>query len=304
MTNFVTRLDDFGVIETGGADATAFLHGQLSSDILSLTDQQSQFSAWCNAQGRVICTLLVIRDQDRYLLLLPKDLVETVSQRLKMFVLRAKVTISNLSQKMVCLGISGAESETIAATMSLTANASKPVIKAIIRHSNEPRIILIIPTDSTSLDSSLTATAYPLTDKSAWQLADIQDGIPWITTPTSGELMPAELNLERLDGLSYNKGCYPGQEIIARLHFRGKLKRRLCQAYIDSQHIVLPAGARLHTGAEPVLAGTVIACVHDSGHRMRLLAVIDMEITGTRSVFTENQEPVLFTPLPDPVKAG
>jgi len=149
----------------------------------------------------------------------------------------------------------------------------------------------------------LTATAYTLADKSVWQLADIQDGIPWITTPTSAELMPAELNLERLDGLSYNKGCYPGQEIIARLHFRGKLKRRLCHAYIDSQQPTLSAGARLYIGGELVLAGIVINCVQDPGNRMRLLAVIDTETTGTGTVFTEHQEPVQFTPFPDPVKA-
>jgi len=302
MNNYVTRLEGFGILEITGEDAPSFLQAQFTSNINELMDQESRFSAWCNAQGRVICTLLVIRSQDRYLLLLPREMVQTICQRLKMFILRAKVSITDRSLHYIGVGFLGDQAEAIADQISII---SEPFVKTTIRISTSQRIILLLPTDQLAAFTSRLADAtYSLTDECAWQLADIQDGIPWITPPISGELMPAELNLERLGGLSYNKGCYPGQEIIARLHFRGKLKRRLCQAYIDSQHPVLSAGARLHTGAEPVLAGIVIVCVQDSGHRMRLLAVIDTEITGTGTVFSEYKETVQFIPLPEPLNTG
>jgi len=270
VTPYLTTLPSFGVIEVSGEEAPAFLQGQFTSNLPAIDEYGHQFSAWCNAQGRVICTLRIILHDNRYLLVLPQELTASVCQRLKMFVLRSKVVITDQSSHYHCLGQAG--------------TPINPEVPATIKVTLEPdRTLMLIPAGPLTSATDTTPNAEPL-----WQLADIRAGIPWICTQTSAEFLPQELGLEPLGALSYNKGCYPGQEIIARMHFRGRVKRMLCTGYIDSTGSVPEIGAKIigHTGPQSV--GLVVNRVRESQDRVAVLAVIDLDLATTDTLQLES----------------
>jgi tRNA-modifying protein YgfZ len=284
---YLTSLPSFGVIEVSGEDASAFLQGQFTSNLADIGDQGHQFSAWCNAQGRVICTLLVIRDNHRYLLVLPDTLIENVCQRLKMFVLRSRVVITDQRSRYRCAGLGDM------ADMNYTAPG---VIRVAVAGTESGRHLLIATTDD--LDSFRRDTNLPVTPdiQDHWQLADITGGITWIYSQTSGEILPQELDLEPLGALSYNKGCYPGQEIIARLHFRGRVKRRLCQGQITSDTTTPAPGVIVINQSSGQTVGHVLYSARASANEVRLLCVIDLELAADNTLKLDSGEPLHYTP--------
>ena len=262
-----------------------FLQGQFTSNLSGIEQHGHQFSAWCNAQGRVICTLRIILHDNRYLLVLPRELTASVCQRLKMFVLRSKVVITEQSSHYHCLGQAGT-----------TAN---PEVPDVIRVTLETdRALMLVTADPLVSISNTTPDAEPL-----WQLDDIRAGIPWICTQTSAEFLPQELALEPLGALSYNKGCYPGQEIIARMHFRGRVKRMLCKGYIDSTGSEPEIGAKIigHTGAQTV--GLVVNRVRESQDRVAVLAVIDLDLASSDTLRLESDVTLHYEPIRHPTES-
>lgn len=207
-------------ISVQGADATAFLHGQFTTDITGLAPGRACLSAWCDAKGRAIATFILARQNEAFLLLAPDDIKETFVKRLKMFVLRADVTIAD------------AEEEDIPQFPHL-----------------------------------------PGTDGDLSETALIRQGIPLLHPGTSGRFLPQELNLDKLDAVSFTKGCYPGQEIIARLRYRGAVKRRLCHAITDNSTLLAPGAGLLPEGEEQNI-GTVINSAI-TGKDQELLIILD-----------------------------
>jgi len=282
---YLTPLPYLGVIEVSGEDAPAFLQGQFTSNLTDIDEHGHQFSAWCNAQGRVICTLRVILHDNRYLLVLPRELTASVCQRLKMFVLRSRVVISDQSSHYRCIGQSG--------------TPTNPEVPAVIRVSlDKDRTLMLLPADQLTSVTDTMPNAEPL-----WRLADIRAGIPWICLQTSAEFLPQELALEPLGALSYNKGCYPGQEIIARLHFRGRVKRKLCQGYIESTASDPEIGAKIigHTGPQTV--GLVVNRVRESQDRVAVLAVIDLDLVTTDTLQLESSVALHYEPIRHPTES-
>lgn len=292
MNSYQTHLSSLAIIEVSGSDASSFLQGQFTSDLSETDDHQSTLSAWCNAQGRVITTFLVFRDKDRYLLLLPDTLIDSVCQRLKMFVLRSRVVISKQTQ-YACIGLSGPQATTIVATLD------KPnVFTTKIAGTDTDRVILIVPAELLEeLQTRLGTEGVQSVAPGLWQQEDIDTGIPWLNPPTSGEFLPQELSLENIGALSYNKGCYPGQEIIARLHFRGRVKRSLCAGQIASGTSVPGPGTRLFSATGSITTGIVISIARVSDTHVRLLAVIDTEHQATGQLVLDAGDLVHFTPV-------
>jgi len=292
VNSYLTHLSSFAIIEVSGNDASAFLQGQFTSDLGEIGNHQSAFSAWCNAQGRVIATFLVFRDKNRYLLLLPDTLIDSVSQRLRMFVLRSHVVISKHTQ-YTFIGLSGTHAKTIVDTLD-----NPDVFKVQIAGTETDRIILIVPTEILDdLQTRLGGVDVQPAAPGLWQLEDINTGIPWLNPHTSGEFLPQELDLENIGALSYNKGCYPGQEIIARLHFRGRAKRSLCQGRIESGTPVPGPGTRLFSASGSGTSGMVISSVQVSDGLVRLLAVIDTELQDSGQAVLDSGDLVHFTPV-------
>ncbi len=251
--NVFADLSHYGLISVHGEDAATFLQGQLTNDIRKVDDAHSQLSGLCNPKGRLLATFRVFRRGDSYYLCLPASMLEDVLRRLRMFVLRSRVTLEDASDTFVHLGISGED-----AAQELRGFAGElPASVSDVLQGDEHTIIRV-PGIHPSYELFTTADAamrvWDLLNvqsapigADAWQLLDIEAGIPVILPQTREAFVPQMTNLQLIDGVSFQKGCYTGQEIVARMQYLGKLKRRMYLARVES-------GDRPHSGDE-VFAG-------------------------------------------------
>ncbi len=211
----------FGVLAFRGSDAARFLQGQLSADIEGLAVGASTLAGFHNAQGRVIALLAVTRSAaEEFFGVLPRELAESVAQRLRKYVLRAKVSMENVSSTMRVLGA--------------TADASKET--ASIAWGD--RRLLLVPQDHAIHDEFGEAHDATI---DAWNREDVRQGLPQIYAATSESFVAQMLNLDLLGAISFDKGCYTGQEVIARAHYRGRVKRRM-QRWLNSGDTSLKPG--------------------------------------------------------------
>jgi folate-binding protein YgfZ len=215
------RLTRYGLLAVSGADARDFLHAQLTNDVAHLPPERSAFAGWCTAKGRLLATMLVIPAQDGFLLQLARDIAPAVAKRLSMFVLRSKVKIADESEAWSQYGV----------------------------WEGVPRVAwdgdtVAVPVDerrSLKLGKGLTQSCARSEDE--WTLDEIRAGRPWIMAATQDKFVPQMVNLETLGGVDFQKGCYPGQEIVARAQYRGEVKRRM-------QRLTLPPGVEVKPGEE------------------------------------------------------
>ncbi len=199
-------LDDLGVLDIRGPDSKRFLQGQLSADVSALMPDQQGLAGLHTPQGRVICVLrLQCLAEDHLLAILPAVLAESVASRLRRYVLRAKVVIEDCSAGFQVLGVW---------------QGSQRRLQVIERGTAPPE--------------------GQRRDAAAWQLAEIRDGLPQVVAATSDHFVAQMLNLDLLGGISFTKGCYTGQEVIARAHYRGRVKRRVQRFVTQSDAALLP----------------------------------------------------------------
>lgn len=184
-------LEDLGVIAVLGTDAPKFLQGQLSQDLSKLVPGVPAYAGLHTPQGRVVAILRLIAQADGVLAILPRELVAPVIDRLKKYVLRAKVTLEDASARLCVIGSADATGRTVRCVERTVGSGA---------HSG---------------------------DRNAWHAADIADGLPQVYASTSEEFVAQMLNLDCVGGIAFDKGCYTGQEIIARAHYRGRVKRRM-----------------------------------------------------------------------------
>lgn len=204
------RLGRYGLLSVTGEEARAFLHAQLTNDIAGLAPDRAALAGWCSAQGRLLATFLVIPSSQGFLLQVARDLAPAVAKRLGMFVLRAKVKIVDESASWVQDGI-------------WDADFSQPDVAwrdgvATVRV-GERRYVQLGP----------AIAEQPNATEEDWVLREIQAGRPFISSATQDKFVPQMVNLEKLGGVDFQKGCYPGQEIVARAQYRGQVKRRMVQ---------------------------------------------------------------------------
>lgn len=240
-------LSHLGLIQVYGDDARAFLQSQTSNDIHQVGESQSQLSAYCNPKGRMLASFRVFQRSDTFYLVLPRELLEDTMKRLRMFVMMSKVTLEDADDTLVRFGFSG---PTATRELEVALGAKAPVHPdrvtehkgvTMIRAAGEiPRFELYGELDSlTELWSNLNVRAAPV-GASSWRLLDILAGIPTVYRETKEALIPQMVNLEVVGGVSFKKGCYPGQEIVARMHYLGKPKRRMFRLQFDSSTAPLP----------------------------------------------------------------
>jgi len=208
---FVLR--DTAVLAFRGPEAAHFLQGQLSCDVGQLFATRLQLAGLHNAQGRVIALLrLLQREPGEILALLPKVLALPVSEQLRRYVLRAKVQILEASAEFQLFGIEAEASEAASEALGGT---------ALIQETQSARAYALLPAAMT-LDPARVRD-----DRLAWDRLELAAGIPHLGPATSGQFVAQMLNLDLLHAISFTKGCYTGQEVIARAHYRGRVKRRL-----------------------------------------------------------------------------
>ena len=226
------RLNRYGVLSVTGTDARDFLHAQLTNDIQNLPPERAALAGWCSAKGRLLATVLVIPAPQGYLLQLSRDLAPAIAKRLSMFVLRAKAKVADESAAWAQFGVWDADlPQTVVWT---DGQATVPV--------GERRFLRLEPAASASAECRAS--------EELWYAQEIRAGRPLITAATQDQFVPQMVNLETLGGVDFRKGCYPGQEIVARAQYRGQVKRRMVR-------LPAPQGAQLQPGQE-FNGGTVV----------------------------------------------
>lgn len=212
------------VLTISGKDAGQFLQGQLTCDIKQVTEIKSSLGAFCNPKGRTISTLLLVKAGDAYLMVLPVELLELVKKRLQIYVLRSDVTLTDSSHQLCLIGLNN----TVNQTGTLFATTRNEII-GIDFSVTQNRYLIIAETEKAIefWTDHVNKQGFQPEDSEQWGFLDIISGIPWLTKETSEEFIPQMLNLDQLGGISFNKGCYTGQEIVARTHYLGKAKRAM-----------------------------------------------------------------------------
>ena len=240
--SFIAVLPDWGLIHASGPDAETFLHGQLTNDLLSLGPDKAQWSGYCTAKGRMLAGFLVWRDHaDGFYLATDRSLLAGLVKRLKMFVLRAKVVIDDVSDRYCALGKwdSGAADSIAMGVQRLgpTATPTTPAQSAtwtIVLPPVDGVPRRLIWTGADQVTQTINASGLAISDATAWTRLMVRAGEAWITAATQEAYVPQMINFDAIDGISFKKGCYPGQEIVARAHYRGAVKRRMYLATVDA----------------------------------------------------------------------
>lgn len=303
--NFVADLAHLSMLTFSGEDAGNFLQGQLSCDVEPLRQQASStFGAYCNPKGRMLASFLLWQSKDVWYMILSRSIAAAVQKRLSMYVLRGKVKIAAPSD-MVLIGLGGATGPGALEKLSgITPPAAHCVLtqdKLTVVGLPQNRSLLALPADmavGTWID--LSGSIQP-TGTSAWEWSDIHSGIPWISASTQDQFVPQMVNLELIGGVSFKKGCYPGQEIVARTQHLGKIKRRM---YLAHASVPADAGTVLHSddvGGQS--NGMVVNAVpaHQGGSDM--LVVVQIESAESSRVHLAAPDGALleFMPLPYPI---
>ena len=251
-------LPQFALLSVAGADARAFLHGQLSNDVEHQPADAARRAGYCSAKGRLLASLLVIPHAEGFLLQLSRDLAAPIAKRLTMYVLRSKVKITDTGEALTPFGVWGQGAharlrasgfEVPESPMQVATGKSGTVVAL-----GEQRFLVLAPADAgVALAAGSTQVAPEL-----WTLAEIRAGLPLVTLPTQDQFVPQMANFELIGGIDFKKGCYPGQEIVARSQYLGKLKRRMYRGETDAGAVAAPLPGQDLFGAEPQAIGTVV----------------------------------------------
>ncbi len=291
------------VLHVGGDDAEAFLQGQFSNDIAALESPGSQLSTWSTPKGRVISLFRVVRVADGYLIKIPSELVEPVLKRLRMYVLMAKVVIEPRDDLIVIgIGGDGAMKALADHGMTLPQNTDDTVALSsgwISRVRGEtPRFELIGDLEQVASVWKQALDTSGMAGEEAWRLQNIDAGVPSVTAATSEEFVLQMMNLQLIDGVSFKKGCFPGQEIVARMHYLGKLKRSMFRMQYEGENVP-SAGDDIFKAGGGSAAGKIVDAVRASGSTSRLLAVVAINATAeTLFLDKEAQQPLQLLELP------
>lgn len=249
-----TPLADWGVIRVAGTDAAAFLQGQLTQDMLGLDAHRAALAGWCSAKGRLLASFVVWRPApDEVLMACSADLLPAALKRLSMFVLRAKCKLSDAGAEVALHGVAGSAA-TVAQWRCADGLVGLPPVRGTAR------ALRVGP-----------APALPVLDADAWKWLEVASGVPRIVAATAEQFVPQMVNFEVVGGVNFQKGCYPGQEVVARSQYRGTLKRR---AFVfESPVAAAPAQEIFHSADGEQPAGMVANAASWQGRHLLLAEV-------------------------------
>jgi len=292
--NVIADLSHLGLLEVGGDDATSFLQGQLTNDVSLLNGNNSQYAGYCTAKGRMLALFMVFAHFDHLHLQLNGALTESIMKRLKMYVLRSKVTITDVSDSIIRFGVAGNDTPAALATVfeQVPSQAHELVTLdkgALIRLPGTiPRYQIYSNINHMpEIWEQLTKTCAPV-GMPCWEWLEIQAGIPDITPATQEEFVPQMVNLDVLGGINFKKGCYTGQEIVARTHYLGKVKRRTHLAHLTTD-LTPQAGDDLYAESADVVGKIVRAAAAPQGG-FDVLAELRLESVAAGAIHWKDQD--------------
>ncbi len=262
----IMPLTNHGAIRVVGEDAAAFLQAQLSQGVTDQAITESRVAGLCSPKGRLLAVLRVLRlDDDDFLLLTHGSLIEALVKRLRMYVLRARVALQDFTPHLALWGVTGTGAIAVTEATGTLPQGTGTVVHAgdtsVINFGGEPERFLVVAhaRDAVGLWDALTRASRPVTP-AAWELLSIRAGEPLVTSATAERFVPQQVNLELVGGVSFNKGCYPGQEVVARMHYRGKPSRRMFGLTAPEGGAVPSPGDSVVT-ADGASAGEVVRAV-------------------------------------------
>ncbi|MGZ9030296.1 MAG: CAF17-like 4Fe-4S cluster assembly/insertion protein YgfZ [Burkholderiaceae bacterium] len=280
-------LPELGVIAVSGSDAIAFLQGQLTNDVAHLTSAQMQLNGYCTAKGRLLATFHQWRHGDEVMLRLPREILPAVMKRLSMFVLRSKVKLLDASDAWSTFAVLGHGVADIAqrSGVELPTAPWSGSVEGDVRVDRVPDAdgvadrFLITAAAGTSLPA--WCARLQRVGAGTWWWSEIEAAVPTVFAATQEKFVPQMINLEVLGGVNFKKGCYPGQEVVARSQYLGKLKRRMQRAHVDLAAVAVAADV-YRSGEEQPVGTVVMAAPSPRGGTDLLLEVpIDRLQAGT-----------------------
>jgi len=277
-------LPELGVIAVSGADAVAFLQSQLTNDVAHLGAAAMQLNGYCTAKGRLLATFHQWRHADDVMLRLPGEILPAVMKRLTMFVLRAKARLTDVSDAWTTTGLLGVAGIARRAGIELPVTPWTGIVVGDARIDRVPdaggtdRFLLTVPAQSPLPAWCSELARLP---SGAWWRSEIEAAVPTVFAATQEKFVPQMINLEVLGGVSFKKGCYPGQEIVARSQYLGKLKRRMQRAHVD--HDGAAIAGDVYQSGEPQPIGTIVMAAASTrgGTDLLVEAPIDRLQSGT-----------------------
>lgn len=302
-------LDDLTSLHVTGSDATKFLHAQFTNDLANLQQNAWQYSGYCTAKGRLLSFMIIARTGDNdYLLILPEEISEGIMSRLRMFVMRDDVTLTPQDKDWHITGIIGSSDELRASNLVIADNTSELAITdnayLLTLDSKTGRYLYLASRDKTD------PLQLPPADRKEWSRLDILNGIPAVYAATQEAFVPQMVNLDLIGAVNFKKGCYPGQEVVARVHYLGKIKQRMFIATTKSKMETKPGDKVFIAGKPESPAGTLVQSAEtDSGLLLQVVlkntAVeenADFRLgsaEGDKLQITEQPYPVLENDRPD-----
>jgi len=253
--NILAPLSHFGLLKVSGPDTQTFLQGQLTCDMQEVTTNNSCLGAYCNQQGRIIAAFRIFQYSEAYYLRMPKAIVDPTLDKLNQYALFSKVKLQNATDELLGIGVTGVKSL-----------AHENSIVMPIGHA---RFECYGP--AAAIQQLIEKLDLPMLDPWVWQLLDIRSGIPNIYLETQEKFLPHRINYHLINGINFNKGCYLGQEIIARMQYRGKLKHHMYR--VASEHALKPGDSFKDIGQ-------VVDCCKADKHYEALVVLQEGAVKG------------------------
>ncbi len=294
----VTPLSHYGVIAATGSDAATLLQGQFTTDLRDVKPACSRLGAMCSPKGRILVNARIVAHGGGYLLVMPVELLAGALKRLRMYVLRADVQLEDATEEWAVIGLHGAgvmaaagvpgEALTAEVNESMTAGDG---VAVRLHGARVPRCLLLAPRHTApALFTAAAAVGRPA-GREAWDLTEVEAAVPQIVAATQDAFVPQMVNLQALGGVSFTKGCYAGQEVVARMQYLGTLKRRMYRARAAVDEAPAP-GTPLYAPQSPggQSVGKVVSAARLPGGGSELLAVLQIKSAEEDSIHLEGPD--------------
>ena len=301
----IADLSQLGLVAFSGEETVAFLQGQLTNDVRQLQPDTAQWNGYCSPKGRLLGNFLMWRQGEDIVLQMSGDIRESVQKKLAMFIMRSKTKARDASDEQVRLVIAGPQAIAgVKAAFGAVPAAPMQVVSTdsghVIRVGDNKLVLSVSPDSVERVWRALTPSATPV-GSPVWDGLRLNAGIPMITAATQDQFVPQMVNLEVIGGVSFQKGCYTGQEIVARSQYLGKIKRRMFLVHVDSD--AAPGEGLYSADVDGQAIGMVVNAAPASQGGTDLLAVVQVEIAKTSPLHLRAPDGPLLTlkPLPYPL---
>ena len=278
--NACCALDGRGLIAFDGADARTFLHSQLTCDVAGLSEEHSTYGAYCTPKGRALASFLLWPSAAGFLLQLPQSVREPVQKRLALYILRSKVKASDATPAYAQYGVAGPDAagriERVLGTVPRGLHKIARTERGMALALPVGRYLLVVAREHAATAAEALGAALPVQPESWWDRLDIEAGVASVLPETQEQFVPQMLNLDAVGGVSFTKGCYPGQEIVARMRYLGRVKERMFRARVPASAVPHPGDRLYGTDLGAQAAGMIVNAAPAATGEHEVLAVVQL----------------------------